>query len=495
MLTMTDNAVLVIRDLAAQEDVAQDGGLRIAADADAGSLTIELVPEPAQGDHVVDTEGPGSSSTPTPPNCSATPRSTPASTTRGSSSSASPTRSSRSGCTDKGVAAQAAPTMEQRSGFIREAWPPRLSRPVRPRRPGAVAQGGHAPGRRATRRSGARHPTTRGPPRRAASQVAGRPPATPRPVGPGRTAPAPGGARCSRPPSSSSTRHRPCPGTGAGSRGRPRRSPPRPPASAVPTPASGTGPPPARRPGRPVATSGTPTTPRRSCSGRWAACPRRRPPRAPRSRPRSRRTRRRGRPAAARAASPSGPGVPARRWGARTGSAAPPPAATVTACQACRRAQSTSRRTRGSADRTSAWQQTSPASTRSSHCSGASRVSRQIRSTAAVVASGPDRSRPARSRTTSRPAYARAARPCAVSRASLSASPATGTSGTPQRISSPPTPSGSAVTSTAGSSPGGNRERLSEGSCPSWTRRAPGRAGLPRRRRGVGAPPACLVDR
>ncbi|WP_405094640.1 adhesin [Micromonospora sp. NBC_01412] len=57
MLTMTDNAVLVIRDLAAQEDVAQDGGLRIAADADAGSLTIELVPEPAQGDHVVDTEG------------------------------------------------------------------------------------------------------------------------------------------------------------------------------------------------------------------------------------------------------------------------------------------------------------------------------------------------------------------------------------------------------------------------------------------------------
>ncbi|WP_320065025.1 iron-sulfur cluster biosynthesis family protein [Micromonospora sp. RTGN7] len=56
MLTMTDNAVLVIRDLAAQEDVAQDGGLRIAA-ADAGSLTIELVPEPAQGDQVLDNEG------------------------------------------------------------------------------------------------------------------------------------------------------------------------------------------------------------------------------------------------------------------------------------------------------------------------------------------------------------------------------------------------------------------------------------------------------
>ncbi|MEU7614571.1 adhesin [Micromonospora rifamycinica] len=57
MLTMTDNAVLVIRDLAAQQDVAQDGGVRIAADVEAGALTIELVPVPAQGDQIVDTEG------------------------------------------------------------------------------------------------------------------------------------------------------------------------------------------------------------------------------------------------------------------------------------------------------------------------------------------------------------------------------------------------------------------------------------------------------
>ncbi|MEU1601860.1 HesB/IscA family protein [Micromonospora matsumotoense] len=57
MLTMTDNAVLVIRDLAAQQDVTQGGGLRIAADTEAGALTIELVPVPAQGDQVVDTEG------------------------------------------------------------------------------------------------------------------------------------------------------------------------------------------------------------------------------------------------------------------------------------------------------------------------------------------------------------------------------------------------------------------------------------------------------
>ncbi|MEU3452956.1 adhesin [Micromonospora sp. NPDC006766] len=57
MLTMTDNAVLVIRDLSEQQDVAEAGGLRIAADAAAGSLSIELVPQPVQGDQVVDNQG------------------------------------------------------------------------------------------------------------------------------------------------------------------------------------------------------------------------------------------------------------------------------------------------------------------------------------------------------------------------------------------------------------------------------------------------------
>ncbi|MGN9778763.1 adhesin [Micromonospora sp. H33] len=57
MLTMTDNAVMVIRDLANQQDVAEDGGVRIAADPDAGSLTVELVERPAEGDHVVDNQG------------------------------------------------------------------------------------------------------------------------------------------------------------------------------------------------------------------------------------------------------------------------------------------------------------------------------------------------------------------------------------------------------------------------------------------------------
>jgi Fe-S cluster assembly iron-binding protein IscA len=57
MLTMTDNAVLVIRDLVNQEDIAEAGGLRITADTAAASLTIELVPEPTQGDQVVDNQG------------------------------------------------------------------------------------------------------------------------------------------------------------------------------------------------------------------------------------------------------------------------------------------------------------------------------------------------------------------------------------------------------------------------------------------------------
>jgi Fe-S cluster assembly iron-binding protein IscA len=57
MLTLTDNAVLVIRDLAAQQDVSDAGGLRITADLDAGELTVEMVEQPGRDDPVVDTEG------------------------------------------------------------------------------------------------------------------------------------------------------------------------------------------------------------------------------------------------------------------------------------------------------------------------------------------------------------------------------------------------------------------------------------------------------
>lgn len=57
MLTLTDNAVMVIRDLTAQQTVPQSAGLRIATDPTAGALTLALVEEPAQGDQVMDNSG------------------------------------------------------------------------------------------------------------------------------------------------------------------------------------------------------------------------------------------------------------------------------------------------------------------------------------------------------------------------------------------------------------------------------------------------------
>jgi iron-sulfur cluster assembly protein len=57
MLAVTENAVEVIRDLTSQESVPDGSGLRIAADPDAGALTLSLVPGPEAGDHVVDAAG------------------------------------------------------------------------------------------------------------------------------------------------------------------------------------------------------------------------------------------------------------------------------------------------------------------------------------------------------------------------------------------------------------------------------------------------------
>ncbi len=59
MLTLTDNAVSVIRTLTAQPEVPDGAGLRIAADAaaDSGGLTLSLVTEPQAGDKVVDNSG------------------------------------------------------------------------------------------------------------------------------------------------------------------------------------------------------------------------------------------------------------------------------------------------------------------------------------------------------------------------------------------------------------------------------------------------------
>jgi iron-sulfur cluster assembly protein len=57
MLTLTDNAVLVIRDLTSQQQAPDGAGLRIATDPSAGSLTLALAEQPVQGDQVVDNAG------------------------------------------------------------------------------------------------------------------------------------------------------------------------------------------------------------------------------------------------------------------------------------------------------------------------------------------------------------------------------------------------------------------------------------------------------
>lgn len=56
MLTLTDNAASVIRNITGQEDVPAGAGLRIAANPD-GALNLNLSPAPEEGDQVVDDGG------------------------------------------------------------------------------------------------------------------------------------------------------------------------------------------------------------------------------------------------------------------------------------------------------------------------------------------------------------------------------------------------------------------------------------------------------
>ena len=56
MLTMTENAVAVIREITGQNQVPTDAGLRIAQDV-AGSLNLSVSAEPQPGDEVVDEGG------------------------------------------------------------------------------------------------------------------------------------------------------------------------------------------------------------------------------------------------------------------------------------------------------------------------------------------------------------------------------------------------------------------------------------------------------
>lgn len=56
MLTMTDSAATEIRNLVAQPEVPDDGGVRIASNGD-GALTLALAAAPVEGDDVVEEGG------------------------------------------------------------------------------------------------------------------------------------------------------------------------------------------------------------------------------------------------------------------------------------------------------------------------------------------------------------------------------------------------------------------------------------------------------
>jgi iron-sulfur cluster assembly protein len=57
MLTLTENAVAVIRNLTDQQEVPDGAGLRIATDPSAGALTLSLAEAPLDGDEVLDKSG------------------------------------------------------------------------------------------------------------------------------------------------------------------------------------------------------------------------------------------------------------------------------------------------------------------------------------------------------------------------------------------------------------------------------------------------------
>jgi iron-sulfur cluster assembly protein len=57
MLAVTDNAATVIRDLTSQDEVPDGSGLRIAADAAEGALTLTLASAPEEGDQIVNSSG------------------------------------------------------------------------------------------------------------------------------------------------------------------------------------------------------------------------------------------------------------------------------------------------------------------------------------------------------------------------------------------------------------------------------------------------------
>jgi Fe-S cluster assembly iron-binding protein IscA len=57
MLTLTDNAASVIRDITDRRDVPDGAGVRVTADPTAGALTFSLAAAPIVGDKVLDASG------------------------------------------------------------------------------------------------------------------------------------------------------------------------------------------------------------------------------------------------------------------------------------------------------------------------------------------------------------------------------------------------------------------------------------------------------
>lgn len=57
MLTLTTQAASEIRNIVDQPDVPDGGGLRIANDTNAGTLTLSLAAVPAEDDKVLDDSG------------------------------------------------------------------------------------------------------------------------------------------------------------------------------------------------------------------------------------------------------------------------------------------------------------------------------------------------------------------------------------------------------------------------------------------------------
>ncbi len=57
MLTLTENASTLIKNLAEQTAVAENAGLRISAGADAAQLSVDLTPAPEPDDKIIESAG------------------------------------------------------------------------------------------------------------------------------------------------------------------------------------------------------------------------------------------------------------------------------------------------------------------------------------------------------------------------------------------------------------------------------------------------------